>query len=138
VGTWDIGPFDSDNAADWSFDLDEAEPGDRVDLIRRTLLKAADEAGYLDSTEGSEAIAAAAVVAAQLPGAAPLTTPYAPDFLVEGGRVALAPELPALAVRALERVMGPDSEWCELWGEAFEPEKAYDVVRDLRRVLAGS
>ena len=46
---------------------------------------------YLVNRLADQAIAAAAVVASQLPGGEPIVTPYAPNFLLEGGTL----EIPA-------------------------------------------
>ena len=79
------------------------------------------------------------MIAAQLPGGKPLDSAYAPDFLTGGGgRLDIPADLPGLAVQALDRVMGDDSEWYELWQEASEPDQAYDVVRQLRATLSAA
>src|SRR4051794_29121177 len=103
MGTWDVGPFDNDGAADWCGDLDEAAPGDRPDIVRAAFTTVIEESdGYLDSDVAVEAVVAAAVVASQLPGGSPLTTPYAPDFLIDGGHLTVPADLPPLALRALD------------------------------------
>ncbi|GAA1601572.1 DUF4259 domain-containing protein [Catellatospora bangladeshensis] len=136
MGTWDTGPFDNDSAADWCGALDDAAPGERLAMIRQALTEAADTTGFLDDREGVRAIAAAAIVLSQRPGAEPLTSAYAPDFLLDGGSVVIPDDVAALAVRALDRVMGDDSEWRESWEEGGG-EDALAVVRDLRSALAG-
>lgn len=113
VGTWGVGPFDNDTALDWRDDLDEAPPADRVQLVRAAL-EAADDEGYLDYDVAAEAVAAAAVVASD---------------------PALPTELRPLAVRALDRVIGPDSEWRQLWSESDELPDALAGVRQLRATL---
>ncbi|MEV0136227.1 DUF4259 domain-containing protein [Dactylosporangium sp. NPDC050688] len=85
-----------------------------------------------------EAIAAAAVVASQLPGGAPVTSSYAPDFLLDGGRVDVPGDVPALAVRALDRVVVEESEWLELWEESDAGGQAVAVVQQLRTVIAAA
>ncbi|MFI5977778.1 DUF4259 domain-containing protein [Streptomyces sp. NPDC051452] len=47
MGTWGIGPFDNDTAADFAGDLDEALMEQREPMIRRVLKRAADPADYL-------------------------------------------------------------------------------------------
>ncbi|HCT76669.1 MAG TPA: hypothetical protein DGG94_23340 [Micromonosporaceae bacterium] len=136
MGTWDDGPFDNDSAADWCGNLHDAGPAERTGLITKALREAAEETGFLDSREGERAIAAAAIIVSHLPGGVPLTSPYAPDFLLEGGRVDIPADLPALAVQALDRVLAADSEWFELWGETNNPDAAYAVVRNLRAELS--
>ncbi|GHI89935.1 DUF4259 domain-containing protein [Streptomyces xanthophaeus] len=131
MGTWDVGPFDNDTAADFSGSLDEAPEGERETLIRAALACAADTPGYLDQDIAAEAIAAAALVAAQRPGGEPVTTPYGPDLPL--------PELPAdlrgLAVRALDRVVTEPSELMELWEESEESGPWRAGVSQLRSVL---
>lgn len=41
MGTWDVGPFDNDTAADWCDALDAASPDAREGIIRETLIRAA-------------------------------------------------------------------------------------------------
>ncbi len=138
MGTWDVGPFDNDTAADWCGDLDRAAPAQRGALIRDALRRVTEHGdGYLDSDIAVEAIAAAAIAASQLPGGTAIDTPYAPDFLLEGGTVEVAEDVPALAVRALDRIVEKDSEWHELWEEAEESyPQALASVQSLRAVLA--
>ncbi|GAB7045942.1 DUF4259 domain-containing protein [Catenuloplanes indicus] len=139
MGTWDVGPFDNDTAADWCAHLDEAAPEHRMALIREALIRVAERgADFVDSREAEQALAAAAVVASALPDGAAIDSPYAPGFVTEGGRVEVAGDVPAIAVRALDRIVGDDSEWRELWEETEESTYAQALasVRALRDVLA--
>uniref|UniRef100_UPI004040143C DUF4259 domain-containing protein n=1 Tax=Streptomyces sp. DSM 41033 TaxID=3448655 RepID=UPI004040143C len=105
MGAWDIGHFDNDTAADFGGRVDDAEPEKKADVLRAVLTAAAETAplDYLD--EGEEAVAAAALVAAQCPGGEPVTTAYGPKDPI--------PPLPAvprgarrLQVRRPERGVG--------------------------------
>lgn len=137
MGSWGVGPFDNDIAADWCGDLDDAEPAKRPGLVRDACTAVLDsDDDCLDGNVAVEAIAAAAVVVSQQPDAAPLTSVYAPDFLVEGGRLELPADVPALAVRALDRIAGGDSEWLELWEVAGEGDAARAVIQELRDALS--
>ncbi len=119
MGTWDVGPFDNDTAADWCGDLHDAAPAQRIALLRSALTAVLDNGDeYLDSDLAVEAIAAAAIVASQLPGGARITSVYAPDILLEGGKLEIPDDVPALAVQVLDRIVGDDSEWRELWEES--------------------
>jgi hypothetical protein len=140
VGTWASGPFDNDTAADWCGDLDDARPGDRPAMVRAALSGVVEEDGYLDSDLACEAIAAAAIVAAQLPGGQPITFSYAPEFLRDGGSLPLPDEVAALAVRALDRIMADESEWRELWQDAApaDGDAAFDAVGAVRTVLVSA
>ncbi|NMO51830.1 DUF4259 domain-containing protein [Actinoplanes sp. TBRC 11911] len=85
---------------------------------------------YLDSDFACDAIAAATVVASQLPGGEPLTTAYAPDFLVDGGTLDIPADVPGLALRALDRIAADDSEWRSLW--EYTHEQAITELQPLR------
>ncbi|WP_127506032.1 DUF4259 domain-containing protein [Actinoplanes solisilvae] len=135
MGAWGHGPFDNDSAADWCGDLDDAAPADRPGLVRAAFTSVLESDSYLESDEGSAVVAAAALVASHLPGGTPVTSPYAPDFLVEGGgRLEITPDLPPLALRALDRIVGDDSEWCELWSESGSLDP--DVAASLEPIRA--
>ncbi len=130
MGTWGIGHFDNDTAADFSGSLDDAAPGEREAILRAALESAARAGDYLDD-EGVEAVAAAALVAAQCPGGAAVVSSYAPEEEIP----ALAAELRALAVAALDRVVAEGSEVAELWDETGEGPAWRQGIRALREVL---
>ena len=90
---------------------------------------------YLDSDFAVEAIAAAAIIAAHLPGGAAITSSYAPNFLLEGGRIHVSRDLPPLAVQALDRIVGEDSEWCALWEESGSYPAALAELQRVRTTL---
>lgn len=113
MGTWDVGPFDNDTAADFCGDLDEAASDKREGVIRDALTSVIDTVGYLEAPESEEAIAAAALVAAQCPGGEPADPVYGPEEPL--------PDLTGLrdlAHRALDRVMTEPSELMDLWAES--------------------
>ncbi|MFB7220952.1 DUF4259 domain-containing protein [Streptomyces sp. NPDC056227] len=132
MGTWDIGHFDSDTAADFSGDLDDAPRNKRAELIRDALTAVVGTTDYLDSDDAVVAVAAAALVAAQCPGGEPVTTAYGPDEPL--------PELPVelrrLAVQAIDRVVTEPSELLELWSEGGHEEPWKEGIGRLRAVLA--
>ncbi|MGC5018152.1 DUF4259 domain-containing protein [Micromonospora sp. DT47] len=136
MGTWAAGPFDNDVAADWCDDLDEASPEERPALVEQALQETVDETAHLDAVPATEAVAAAAVVAAHLPGGPSIESSYAPDFLTSGGRLTLPGHLPALALRALDRVLADDSELAELWAESGELDEFLAALAPIRAVLA--
>lgn len=134
MGTWDIGHFDNDTAADFGGTLDDAPAGTREVLLRDALtaVTVTGPEEYLDCDEAVVAVAAAALVAAQCPGGEPVTTAYGPDEPLPP----LAHELRALAVSALDRVVGPESELPELWADAGENGQWAAGIAELREVLA--
>ncbi|MGW1815863.1 DUF4259 domain-containing protein [Streptomyces sp. NPDC002125] len=137
MGTWGMGHFDSDTAADFSGSLDDAPPGKREEMIREALAFAARTGPeeYLDADDGVVAVAAAALLAAQRPGGTPVDTVYGPD---EPLPPLLTPDLCELAVRALGRVIAEESELLDLWDDAGEGEQWSAGVRELRAILAGA
>jgi Domain of unknown function (DUF4259) len=135
VDTWDVGPFDNDAAADWSATFDEADDATRVEMLEETLSAAADETEYLDSEDACEAIAAAAVVASQVGGPS-VDSAYAPEFLTGKGSLDVPPHLPALALRALDRIVADDSGWRDQWDEADQLDDAVAELAPIRAALA--
>jgi len=121
MGAWGEGPFDNDTAADWVFGFQDADQPSGLILIEAALATAANlpQGDYLDADVGVEAVAAAEVVAAML-GRELERSSYneaAIDWIARtAGEV--RPALADLAVRALGRVTGPNSELVDLWDEA--------------------
>ena len=115
VGAWDSGPFDNDDAADFAGQLDEADPNQRIVMIREALRAGADSD---DEEAFPRAVAAAAVVAATRVDI-PVDSSYAPKFLADDDNGFRVPEdLVELAVLALDNLADSDSEYAELFGEA--------------------
>ncbi|MGW6541155.1 DUF4259 domain-containing protein [Streptomyces sp. NPDC055051] len=134
MGTWDIGPFDNDTAADFSYRVDSAPEGKKAEVLLtafREVTGTGEE--YLDADLSMEAIASAALVAAQCPGGEPVTTSYGPKEPLG----VLPAELRTEAVAALDRVVAEPSELLELWEES-DGEEWKAGVRALRVVLAGA
>lgn len=135
MGTWDTGPFDNDDAADFSGDLDDAAPADRPELIRQALTVAADNTDYLEVGAANQAIAAAAIVASQQPGGPEVDSAYGPAFLTGGETVDLPDDFVELALRAVARVLDEESEWRELWDEGDGLDDAIAALEPIRAAL---
>ena len=129
MGAWGSGPFDNDDAMDFVGGLADAPGADLVVLLGEALKLPQD---YVESPEGSNAVAAAALIAARRgynadnPTVADLlqTHPFDPDE-----------ELRSSAVAALVRVAGDESELMELWDEAGLRESVDAVYGDIRGFL---
>ncbi|GAA2610821.1 DUF4259 domain-containing protein [Actinomadura fulvescens] len=134
MGTWGAEPFDNDAAADFAGDLDEADEAARGSLVREALEAALTEEGPLHGRTGDVAVAAAAIVAAQCPRGEPVDPVYGPEEPVPP----LPVHLRRLAVLALDRVTGPDSDLPGLWGEGDTATEWHTRVRHLRSVLANA
>ncbi|MET9644346.1 DUF4259 domain-containing protein [Streptomyces syringium] len=131
MGTWDIGPFESDMAADFAFALDEAAENDREAIVRQALITTINTQGYLDSSEGAEAVAAAALVAARCPRGEPVSSVHGPKEPMP----AFPADLRACAAEALDRVLAADSELAELWDETGDDRWRQSVIH-LREIVA--
>jgi Domain of unknown function (DUF4259) len=133
VGAWDAGPFDNDTAADFAGDLDDAAEHDRVAMIHAVLMTAIETDGYLDLDDGAPAVAAAALVACRLTGGEQfLPNNYGPDEPILG----LPPSFIPLAISAVDRVLGDNSELAELWAEGTqEPHPWQTSMRRMKAVL---
>lgn len=133
MGTWDIGPFDNDDAADFSGRLDALPQTERVAAIREALSNAAECDEYLDCDLGAPAIAAAALVARDLPDGARFAPPsHGPKQPLPP----LPPELKPLAVAAIDRTLAANSELASLWGEGGSDTAWHKATRELRAALA--
>jgi len=137
MGAWDSGIFDNDTAADWAGDLDDAEASDRPGLVRAALTAAieADEDG-IDLDDASCALAAAAVVAARLPGGPDVNHNYGPNVETLAA-LDLGGDLVGLALQAIDQVVAEESEWRELWDESGSLEEALGTVEPVRAALRG-
>lgn len=120
MGAWG-GPFDNDDAADWSYAFDDLDAGGGVAYLRAALAVAAGTpvVEELEAPDGSIAIAAADVVDRIRRGEA-LPEVYGESITAWAARA--TPELTdadgGLAVAAVRRVLGPASELAELWDDA--------------------
>lgn len=136
MGTWSVGPFDSDDANDWAVEFDDARSSDRLALIQETFAAAIEpKSSDLDMDSCAAAIAAAATVAALVPGGPAVDEAYGPHTLGEPG-FAVTAELRGQAVAALRAVLSPESEWSQLWAESGDLDEAKAVVDNLTTVLA--
>lgn len=129
MGAWGTGVFENDEASDWVFTLDEEEG---VETLRPTLMAAADLLGLteeiLEEPAGSEALAAAEVVAALL-GKPSADLPEEVLEWVKGKE--FGSELASMAQSAVKVVL-TNSELKELWQETDEFTAWKNVLTNLK------
>lgn len=130
MGTWGTGPFDKDTAADFANALDEAEPEAREALIRGVLVRTIDATGYLADAE--EAVAAAALIAAQCPGGEPVDMSYGPETPMP----VFPSDLGALADEALARIVNDQDGLASNWVDSQDWKQWRAILTRLRAVLA--
>ncbi len=116
MGAWGYGAFDNDDAGDWAFGLEET---DDLSLVEEAIDGVLEADGYLDAPAASEALAACEVIA-RLQGRYGKRDSSTEDVdaWVEAHRLPVPPELIDRADRAIDRIIGPESELRELWDDA--------------------
>jgi hypothetical protein len=135
MGAWGSGPFENDAAADLLGSLEGQGAAEWADGLRQTLATAAESHGYLDYDDGGAAVAAAAIVASARGPVEGLADEELPD--IPRRSLLWTEELRDLGARALDRVVGEDSEWQALWAEGTGDDEAFASVRQIRSALAG-
>jgi hypothetical protein len=129
MGTWDPGPFGNDSAADFADALDDAaSPGEREELVRAVLTRTVKATEYPE--EAQEAVAAAALIAAQCSGGEPTDTAYGPRQPLP----AFPQDLRETAAAALDRVLA-DEWWSCAWVAPADAGQWLASVKALRDVL---
>jgi len=130
VGTWGTGPFDNDGAGDWSDAFAAVAVGDRPGFLKDTLSKW-QRTDYLDNDACQEIVAAAATIAAALPGGPPIDSEFGPKTLTAEPGFAVSEDLREAAADALRAVAAPQSEWAQLWAETEDESEAHWSVTQL-------
>ena len=129
MGTWDPGPFGNDSAADFADALDDAaSPGEREELVRAVLTRTVSATEYPE--EAQEAVAAAALIAAQCSGGEPTDAAYGPRQPLP----AFPQDLRETAAAALDRVLA-DEWWSCAWVAPADAGQWLASVKALRDVL---
>ena len=119
MGAWGEGPFDNDDAGDWSYAFDGLDVAAGPQVLADAL--ELDSAGdYLEAPEGSIAVAAAAVVGWLKDPTGIPDSPYGESAAAWVRSTMPTPigALAAAALAAIDRVRSSQSELAELWAEA--------------------
>ena len=149
MGAWGMGPFDNDSGLDF---LDQLTETPSWSEVIKLLERVATQTTYLEAPDASEAVAAAAFVAA-IVGDYHLPDDYQDLPQRLNGHASgnffkqifqkPQPSLSAvrrLGVKAIARILAPDSELEELWLEGVDGEGSdYQIWRqsliDIRKIL---
>ncbi len=117
MGAWDYGFFDNDAAMDW---VEELEDSDNPKAFFKRAFAAALKPGYLDQDDAHAVTVSAVYIDFVLNG-----THYGEDhetllnFAIAHPKIKVD-DLRGEAVKALQKVLGPDSELNSLWAENKE------------------
>jgi hypothetical protein len=135
MGTWSVEPFGNDDAADWVYELEEAEDLSPIEEAIDAVLAAGTE--YLEAPVASVALAAIEVLArlGGSPGEKNFYTETADNWVAS---IQLEPPVELLdkAQAAIARILAENSELKELWQESDEYD-AWQASIDNLRVRVG-
>jgi hypothetical protein len=134
MGTWHVGPFDNDSAMDFFSEVEETPDRDIPPMLRDALVAVVDRPGCVEADEGQVALAAASLVAAGRSRLAATGNPSVDSWLT-AHRPEITPEDRRIALAAVDRVTGPDSELMTLWAQSPAGPEVQERIADLRRVL---
>ena len=134
MGAWAEHSFGNDDAADWAGDFAE-DPG--LDRVREAVAEVLDE-DYVEADIGSNCVAACEVLA-RLQGNWGKRTSYSEDLdaWVESNPQEVPADLKTYALKALDKVLGEESELRELWEEDGKNAEWRAEMADLRTRVAG-
>lgn len=131
MGAWGTGSFENDAALDWVYAFRDSSG---TAQLTQTLQTALDDTDYLDLDDASAAVATAEVVAA-LKGVPAPDLPDEVQAWVANEPTTPDPALIDLALRAIDRVLGPDSELKEIWEESDLANRWQGGINNLKRRL---
>lgn len=116
MGAWSHEPFGNDDAADWVYELENAQDDAVLAKVFESAIENKDE--YLEADDASVIVAAVEVIA-KLLGKGTQEDAYTAqiDEWVNTVNIEPSPELLEKARTALDLVLSDDSELNELWGE---------------------
>jgi hypothetical protein len=131
MGVWGFLPFENDDALEW---LEVLEAGGAA-AVREALTSTGD--CYVEAPAGRVAMAAAEVASASQGNPSGDLPENVADWVTAHG-AELTVEDVELALQAVERVAGDESELAQLWDDADEPEwreSLEDLSERLRAAL---
>ena len=133
MGTWGTGPFDSDAAEDYVDGLERLPAAQRTAVLARTFRRAI-EAGGSERNPG-EVIAAAAVVAANMPSGATLSWNEDYEGISELLIRPISAEFARSAVQALDAALPADGWVWRSWVSDDDRHESEAMVNALKAAL---
>ncbi|MEV7621755.1 DUF4259 domain-containing protein [Actinoplanes sp. NPDC089786] len=135
MATWNVGPFDNDDAAEWCDRLRSTDPALRATFVEAALSGAVSRSVEVTAATASEVFAAAAIVYQTATGKPASTTPYAAVVLAVNDGIEPTPQLIKLARAALEILMAEDSAFRRKWFGDVEEELALESLEFIHHGL---
>jgi len=134
MSRWGCGPLDNDTAADFVGDLDDAPESERIGMIYGALAAVGSHDSYVDGFRAQMALAAAALVARDLPGGEEFQSRYYGPT----NRIPPIPEnLIPLAVEVVDCLLTGENDVKEDLRVSGKADEWFAATRRLRVVLAG-
>jgi uncharacterized protein DUF4259 len=135
MSRWGCGPFDNDTAADFVGDLDDAPESERIGMIYEALAAVGSRDSYVDGFRAQVALAAAGLIARNLPGGEEFQSRYY-------GPVNQIPPIPEnlipLAAEVVDCLLNGENDVKVDLRVSAEVDKWFAATRRLRAVLAGN
>ena len=132
MGAWGTGPFENDDALDLVGEINDSEP-DAVAELLTDILSVPEPDEDIDEVDGTEAYAAAALLAAKL-DRIEVSSPDIVDAVSKIPTEVVGALLPN-ARMMLTRILGANSEFAELWIESGRLEKIRGELGKIQRAL---
>lgn len=133
MGAWGAGHFENDMAMDW---LGPIQNYSDETPIRAAFQRAIDQSDYLVVDDGAEVVAAAATLACLL-GTDLVDVPDELKDWIQASECNIDHSLLSLAIAAIDRTTGKNSELAELWSENPDYYPAWkESVEDLRAKIS--
>jgi hypothetical protein len=134
MGSWGMGHFENDTALDWSYELQES---DNLNLLTSTIGKVLNQ-DYIDADDASMAVAALAILA-HLKGNSSIEIDESSLEWVEKyqGKLEISDDLLKQGLKALDAIMGNESELKDLWEEEEDCYPAWcEKMLELKQALS--
>ena len=113
MGTWGVGTFENDDAADWLYELQSSEDGS---MLQAALEGSATPDSYLEAPEGVQILCACEILAS-LQGQPDPDLPAGVEDWVQEHKSLDVCSLLLIACKQIDRVLDDRSELRELWQE---------------------
>jgi len=134
MGTWNYKNFENDDAQDLVSEVIEAGFKKVAEEIKLVALSS--ENDYLEAPIESRALAAIEIIAA-FKGNPSVDLPNEMrDWLAKSSDIKIDQEILTLSKKALERILGENSEIKELWQEVADYENWVNCIKDLEKRIS--
>lgn len=129
MAAWGTKTFEEDTANDWIQELIDSE--DQREFLIDSL---STDPGYIEADQGSSILAAAETLIALLDDARVGIPGELVDWVGDNECEDVS-DLPEVALAAINKVVGPESELFEIWSDSEDFDEWLENVEQMREVL---